>query len=305
VRIAYPPVASALIALTGCGYQAPALPTPRDATEITASFGRTWDAVIDEFADRNIPIRTIERASGLIASELLTISHDARGEADCGELNGRAVYPTHAIYNVLVRGDSSRATVKATMRWVRVSGNESVTCSTLHRWESGLEDLVKRRAERPAASRPVRDNPARTATRSVPEPAPAPVEPTAAPAAPAPAGVGAVRFTCEGVSSAPRENPEDELRRLYVGDLRRLGLVDCVEQIPPDLVRVMVGPKFNSVTSEERDVRFERLRGRYGSWGAVVVELWTGTGKFAEYGTAGYQEVRVPRVPRWADSAAP
>ncbi|MGH9897071.1 MAG: hypothetical protein ACREA0_34765, partial [bacterium] len=65
----------ALVASIGCGYQPPAPPMPRDATEVTASFGRTWDAVIDEFADRNIPIRTIERASGLIATELLSISY--------------------------------------------------------------------------------------------------------------------------------------------------------------------------------------------------------------------------------------
>jgi len=41
--------------------------------EVTSSFGRAWDAVIDVFAEANTPIRTMERASGFIAAELATI----------------------------------------------------------------------------------------------------------------------------------------------------------------------------------------------------------------------------------------
>jgi hypothetical protein len=255
---------------------------------------------MDEFADRNIPIGTIERASGLIATELLTISYDARSEADCGTLNGRQVYPTHAIYNVLIRGDSSRGTVKATMRWVRVNKSESVTCSTTHQWEARLEDRVKQRAERPAASRPVRDTPRIPPASAKPKPTPVPAEPepaSVAPAAPVPARRDSVRFTCEALTSAPLQNPEDEYRRQRVADLRRLGIVDCVEQIPPDLVRVMVGRQFRSLSPDERDARFERLRGTYGSWGDVFMELWTAAGKFAEYGRRGYREDTKPRTP--------
>lgn len=300
----------ALAAAACAGYQPPPSPTPRDGTDISAPFGRTWDSVIDEFADRNIPIATIERASGLVATEQLTVGHEAREEADCGQLNGRRLFPTHAIYNVLVRGDSARSSVKATMRWARVTNDGSETCTTLHRWEAALEDRVKQRAERPAASRPVRSTTTVVSTEAPVQPAPAP--PAAGPRpvqevgrAPDSDGAAPTRMTCEGVSTGPLENPEDELRRLYVGDLRRNGLVDCLEQVPPDLVRVVVGPRFSALTADERNYWFGRLRGKYGAWGDIVLELWDRNGKFAEYNRSGYQEIKAPRAPRWADSVRP
>jgi hypothetical protein len=49
------PLALALL-LAGCfKYQPPAPPTPRDATLVSASMGRTWDAVIDMFAATRRP----------------------------------------------------------------------------------------------------------------------------------------------------------------------------------------------------------------------------------------------------------
>jgi hypothetical protein len=270
--------------------------------------------VIDEFADRNIPIATIERASGLIATEQLSVGSDARGEADCGRLNGRRLLPTHAIYNVLVRGDAARSTVKATMRWIRVTNEGAETCATLHRWEAALEDRIKQRAERPMASRPVRSQPSimppvdpAPATAALPRTDSASARPADDGATPADSGGGPspVGFTCDGVSTGPMENPEDELRRMYVGDLRRNGLVACLEQIPPDLVRVLVGPRYPSITPDERDFWFGRLRGKYGAWGDVVLELWSREGKFAEYNRSGYEEVRSPRPPRWAEGVRP
>jgi hypothetical protein len=298
VRISVLP-AAAVVAAAGCGYKAPTPPAPRDAMEVSASFGRTWDAVIDEFADRNIPIRTIERASGLIATELLTISHDARSEADCGTLNGRMLPPTHAIYNVLVRGDSARATVKATMRWVRVNKDVSITCETTHRWEGALEERVKGRAERPILYRPLADAPRESAVVAVAGAAPAPARDSVSVQRPP------VHFTCDNRSSAPLDNPEDEYRRQRVEALRRLGVVECLEQLPPNLVRVMVGPRFRSISQSERDDRFERLRGSYGSWGPIFMELWTRSGKFAEYGRRGYRENNTPRLPGATEDASP
>jgi hypothetical protein len=307
---------SAFAAAACAGYQPPPPATPRDGTDVRASFARTWDSVIDEFADRNIPIATIERASGLIATEQLSVGSEARGEADCGRLNGRRLLPTHAIYNVLVRGDSSGSTVKATMRWTRVTNEGAETCATLQRWEAALEDRVKQRAERPAASRPVRTAPAVAAAPAPAEPPPpsVPVRPlenrppaanrdvSALPDSTAPPPA---RFTCDGASTGQMENPEDELRRLYVGDLRRNGLVACLEQVPPDLVRVRVGPRYAGLSPDERDFWFGRLRSKYGAWGDVVLELWGREGKFAEYNHSGYVEVSKPRAPRWAEGVRP
>jgi hypothetical protein len=155
--------------------------------------GSTWDAVIDMFAARNIPTRTIERASGIIATEELSVGDEGRNWADCGQNNGSPLGPSSAIYNVLVRGDSASATVKATVRWTLLVGSAAVECSSSHVWERELETAAKQEAERheregppgtPAAA-PADGGPAEpTYARAGSTPPPAPADGPRAPARP-------------------------------------------------------------------------------------------------------------------------
>lgn len=143
--------------LTACGqYVPPAPAAPRSGTTVSASFGKTWDATVDVFAERNIQIKTIDRASGFIAAEpqsLTTIAADSL--ADCGHsstggsLQDRMARSESATWNVLVRGDSTKATVKATVRFAFVSGlnGQTYQCSSTGRWEAALEQRVKSSAE--------------------------------------------------------------------------------------------------------------------------------------------------------------
>ena len=125
----------------------PAAPTPREATEVAASMGHTWDAVIDMFAARNIPIRTIERASGIIATDELSVGDEGGTWAVCGQGDGSTLSPNFAIYNVLVRGDSTGSRVMATVRWTLGSASSDIECATTRVWERELESAVKGRAE--------------------------------------------------------------------------------------------------------------------------------------------------------------
>jgi hypothetical protein len=145
--------ALALLAAGACTPVPPAPPEPREATPVGASFGRTWDAVIDVFAARNIPIKTIERVSGLIATDPMAVARPGGGQspyADCGKVMGLAIPPDRATYNVLVRGDSSQSTVKVTVRWTQGGTPDDprlIECSTKGVWESEAEQAVKARAE--------------------------------------------------------------------------------------------------------------------------------------------------------------
>jgi hypothetical protein len=155
-----------LFLLISCtSYRPPPSPEPREATHVNASVGRTWDAVVNQFAARSIPVRTIERASGLIVTEQLSVGREGYRWADCGQSGGGGsdnqkpplpvswsdpavnspenLGPTHATYNVLVRGDSLESIVKATVRWIR----NSKECATNHSWERTLELEVKQNAE--------------------------------------------------------------------------------------------------------------------------------------------------------------
>ena len=90
------PLVFALVCAACNSYQAPLPPAPRDATHVSASAGQTWDAVVDLFAARDIPIRTIDRATGLVATDELSVGTEGRKWADCGKLNSVLLGPDRA-----------------------------------------------------------------------------------------------------------------------------------------------------------------------------------------------------------------
>ncbi len=143
-------LAMLLAAMVACVHGPTTQLTARAATDVNASFDRTWSAVIDVFAERNIPIATIDKSSGLIATTSLVISdpkETLREWADCGNVEA-----TRATYNVLVRGAGDRSTVKVTVQWVwfqsaGIFGETSRQCVTRHVWEQAAEADIKKRAE--------------------------------------------------------------------------------------------------------------------------------------------------------------
>jgi hypothetical protein len=160
---------SILGAAAGCAgggtkIEPPAPAATRTAAVVAAPSSSTWEAVIDVFAERNIPIRTMERASGFIATEQLGVDErESLQWADCGrsitplkwrrDKDGKKVEvkefpPNRAIYNVLVRGDNTRSTVKVTVRWTYMGMYRGSTeCTTKGIWEGEAESEIKRRAE--------------------------------------------------------------------------------------------------------------------------------------------------------------
>lgn len=148
---------ASLALLCGCMSAPPAPPAPRVATQVRAPFAKTWNAVIDVFAERNIPIKNMERASGFISTDELAvpvIQGHADSLADCGRVIGMPLPPDRATYNVLVRGDSTSSTAKVTVRWTQggtPSDPKLIECTTRGVWEAAFESDVKTRAESYAA----------------------------------------------------------------------------------------------------------------------------------------------------------
>ena len=145
-------IATVLIALSiGCARVKPPLPRePGVATAVEASRAKTWDALIDVFAEYNLPLRTLERASGYLATDPLPISEIGGAQfSDCGTAGKKPLVADHATYNVRVRGDSVTSIVKANTRYTR----KGTQCMSRGLWEATLENDVKARAEgRPAAA---------------------------------------------------------------------------------------------------------------------------------------------------------
>ncbi len=141
---------------------------------MAGSYDSTWAAVVSYFADRNIAIRIIEKASGIIVAEALRSSLPNRTPvlgkngkplykglypvmtppvyADCGSYGLSDLDPSSASFNVRVLGDASRSTVRVTARFVAMYGAgvnaRTVECVSLGKFETELESHVKSTVER-------------------------------------------------------------------------------------------------------------------------------------------------------------
>jgi hypothetical protein len=134
-----------LVSLSACVLPPPQPPPPRPATVVHANFDKTWNAVIDYFADRHDPIRNMERASGFIATGSMNVGlSDAQAWADCGR-GPFAVPAEYGEFAVVVRpqGDTA-STVRFTPQW---TGHSGAPCVTKGAWEADAEQAIATTAE--------------------------------------------------------------------------------------------------------------------------------------------------------------
>lgn len=117
-----------------------------------ASYDQTWAAVIDLFAAGSIPIRTMEKASGLIVAEPLRVDlATSQRFADCGGGPVGPMAAQRATYNVRVTGDSTASLVRVTA----VFSNDVRQCTSLGVFEREMQDAILLRAtpQRPPPQR--------------------------------------------------------------------------------------------------------------------------------------------------------
>lgn len=90
----------ALVVIAGCA-SAPKSHEFVCERTIASDFDRTWQAVISYAAERNLQIKTLEKASGLIAFERGIVNE---ADADCGTSGfGKTIERREANVNVFVR----------------------------------------------------------------------------------------------------------------------------------------------------------------------------------------------------------
>lgn len=144
-------VVSIVSALTACHMVPPAPIAPRAATPVAASQSKTWDIVIALFAERNLPIKNMDRASGFIATDPLGVDYAKHTGVDCGaNVLHAPYYPRLASYSVFVGGDSRSSTVKAAVHWTSQTEDKQklqIECTTQGQWETAFEQDVKTGAE--------------------------------------------------------------------------------------------------------------------------------------------------------------
>ena len=136
----------------------------RMQTGVDASVAKTWSAVIAQFAERNIPVATLDEKKGLLVSKTMNAGtrRCASGGVcadttyySCGStvgIAGRVDYPAQTVdYEARVRGDSTKSTVTVTAIYTSdlMDGRSHVhhDCESQGRFEGEIEKAVKLKAE--------------------------------------------------------------------------------------------------------------------------------------------------------------
>lgn len=116
---------------------------------INADAETTWTALISLFGERGWPIATIDKGSGLIATDWLKMPD---GYADCGSAPLAHIVGTKGRFNIIARAvdDGTRITVNAKFQQVRTLGDHAgiVDCTSTGSVEAQIQGWVEERARR-------------------------------------------------------------------------------------------------------------------------------------------------------------
>ena len=103
----------------GCSrYRPPETRVVSNKTTFGVPFDKVWSAVVQIFAEFNLPLTTIDRSSGLIVADKVSVSPEY---VDCGRGAEWVMTPGQVLgtYNVFVLGDTLGTTVSINMRFSR------------------------------------------------------------------------------------------------------------------------------------------------------------------------------------------
>jgi hypothetical protein len=148
-------LALATLPLAGCArsFVSP-IPPPPYRDQIEAPYDLTWRALIRALAAENVPLRTVARDSGVIASD--DIVSPIGVFADCGRLGAVALEGEALVtFTVFVHSNGDRLTdlqVNSKMRTQAHRRGDSGSlrsdpvyqCVSTGRWEANLLDALRR-----------------------------------------------------------------------------------------------------------------------------------------------------------------
>lgn len=120
--------------------------TPRTEpeTSVAASAGKTWDALVDYATANHFPIKNTDRASGLLTTEMMSL--DNFGFSERQSLGKCALMETTrtATATFVVRGDSTRSTIRASAYLVSDQGKQCESTNVLEvAWERAVRDKAQ------------------------------------------------------------------------------------------------------------------------------------------------------------------
>lgn len=125
---------------------------------VRTTYDQAWDAVIDLFSERNWAIQNMDRDSGLITTDWMSLGSEADTFADCGGSGIASVGETAVRFNVRVKpGETATSVaVNASFRQLRSFDGVSrtVECVSKGTVEALVHDEVDTRSARSQPRRP-------------------------------------------------------------------------------------------------------------------------------------------------------
>lgn len=141
---------TAVLLLAGCATVPPTNHEVQRTFEYSESFDEVWSAVIDTFGEMGYAIDNMERASGFITTERMTVNRDSP-YLDCGRPGG-LMWDSNwtGRFNVVVRGeeDGSEVTVNTDWQAVRNLGRisrEPINCVSTGEFEQEFATTLSER----------------------------------------------------------------------------------------------------------------------------------------------------------------
>jgi hypothetical protein len=121
---------------------------PRSAAAIAATRDAVWSAALAALADRSLPVKSSDKAGGVITTEEAVVSatDDRKQAGACEKVLGMPLRPNRAQYTIAVAGDNP-TTVRVSTRLTLVEQNRVSECASSGFLEGQLEAAVKTRAE--------------------------------------------------------------------------------------------------------------------------------------------------------------
>ena len=102
-------IAVCVIILLGIGCATPATRHNINRVwETNYDFDSLWDGVISFFAGNNIPIKTLEKDSGIIISEWIVLSREDGRDLDCGQPGIAMAYEKYGKFTITIRPAGSQ-----------------------------------------------------------------------------------------------------------------------------------------------------------------------------------------------------
>lgn len=146
--------AAVLIGAAGCSSPEPVPPAPAPAVRasfVSATFDLTWNAAIDHFAAMSMQLAVVDRASGRLVTDRITVTPPEASEAaDCGArgLQEREPYLADSVvYSVVVEDEGRSSTVAVTASWSTSDPRATFSCETKGVLEPEMQEAIRLAAE--------------------------------------------------------------------------------------------------------------------------------------------------------------